>query len=81
MKHLRREFTVTTNKQHKYFSYKLTRDQEYSIQLQATLFLDEQCFLFNKRRIGELVNQALIEGNKIRFQELRSTYGEYYCNE
>ncbi|WP_456275704.1 IDEAL domain-containing protein [Bacillus sp. AK128] len=78
MKRLRREFKIITNEHHKFFSYKLTQEEEYTLQLQAALFLDEQCFLFNKNKVDELVNIALIEGNKEKFQELRQTYAEYF---
>jgi hypothetical protein len=77
LKQLRREYRVVTDDQHKYFSYKLTKDEEYSLQLQAALFIDEQCFLFNKKRVNEWLNDALLERNEERFIELRKTYSHY----
>ncbi|MBM7659581.1 uncharacterized protein YpiB (UPF0302 family) [Bacillus mesophilus] len=77
MKRLKREYNIITNTQHKFFSYKLTKDQEFSLQIQASLFLDEQCFLFNKKRIDEQVNKALMDRNEERFHELCQTYEAY----
>jgi hypothetical protein len=78
MKRLKREYNIITNNQHKFFSYKLTNEEEFSLQLQASLFLDEQCFLFNKKRINEQINKALLDRNEERFQELCQTYAAYF---
>ncbi|MBM6617658.1 IDEAL domain-containing protein [Bacillus suaedaesalsae] len=77
MRRLRKTVKLLTNENHKFFSYKLTQEEEYSLQLQATLFLDEQCYLFNKDRLSKQINEALLQNDEMAFRELSELYSNY----
>jgi uncharacterized protein YpiB (UPF0302 family) len=77
MKRLRREYRLVTNDLHKYYSFRLTEHEEYSLQLQATLFLDEQCFKFNKAHLNNQINNALLNHDVETFLELSKLYRHY----
>lgn len=77
MRRLRKTVKLLTNENHKYFSFRLTKEEEYSLQLQATLFLDVQCYLFNKNRLSKQINEALLQNDKVAFIELSKLYSNY----
>jgi uncharacterized protein YpiB (UPF0302 family) len=77
LKRLRKEYKLVTNDLHKYFSFKLTQEEEYSLHLQATLFLDEQCFLFNKEHLNKRINEALLHHDEETLRELSILYSNY----
>lgn len=77
MRRLRKTVKLLTNENHKYFSFRLTKEEEYSLQLQATLFLDEQCYLFNKNRLSKQISEALLQNDEVAFIELSKLYSNY----
>jgi uncharacterized protein YpiB (UPF0302 family) len=77
LKRLRKEYKLVTNDHHKYYAFKLTQEEEFALHLQATLFLDEQCFLFNKSNLNKRINDALLHHDVENFKELSKLYSNY----
>ncbi|KAA0548148.1 IDEAL domain-containing protein [Bacillus sp. BGMRC 2118] len=77
MRRLQKTVKLLTNVNHKYFSFKLTQEEEFSLQLQATLFLDEQCYKFNKDHLRKQLDEALQQHDEASFKELSEIYINY----
>lgn len=53
------------------------REIPYAIRLQARLTLDVICFKYNRKKLEEAINQALIENDEVKFRELSEQYKQY----
>ena len=55
-------------------SYTLSQDQKYLMELYAQLILDESCYIFNKKRIEQLINDSIDTHNQEKFEQLTGEY-------
>lgn len=58
-------------------SLKAKREIPYELQLHARLVLDELCFVWNKQKLEEELNDSLETGNKEEFLKLSKIYKQF----
>lgn len=53
------------------------RETPFAMRLQARLTLDVICFRYNREKLEEAINQALISNDVVRFRELSERYKQF----
>ncbi|ASN06610.1 IDEAL domain-containing protein [Virgibacillus necropolis] len=53
------------------------REISFEFKLASTLLLDELCFVFNKEKLEEAINNSIDRGDKERFLQLSEAYRHF----